>query len=264
MSSTVTPGQQKQREVDPMSAPDETIPEALRRALPLMANPPKTPDVTHGYLDLLGEQRAGESPGPIQSLWNSTIGSGLYHTVQAVLRKVLLTTNLPESVLRLEPGSQVLDVGCGPGNLTTKVGNIVGSSGLALGLDVSAPMLRRAVEAGPPPQVGFLRGDARELPFHDDTFDAVISLLALQLIPEPLTTLRGMIRTLSPGAPLAVLVPSAANTVMHWISGVSGNPGGIEFFDPDEVSEFLLDQNIRSVHTRQNGTFLWILGRKQR
>lgn len=244
-----------------MSATDETLPEALRRALPLLISPPEAPDVSHGYLDLLGAQPS-ESPGLIQSLWNSSIGSNLYDNVQAVLRRILLAVNLPESTLRLRQGSQVLDVGCGPGNVTAKVGDIVGPSGLVLGLDISAPMLERAVRAGAPPQVGFIRGDARELPFRDNTFDAVISLLALQLIPEPLTVLKGMLTVMRPGAPLAVLVPTAANTPARRLADLVGHRGGVEFFDPEEISETLLDNDMRSVHTRQRGTFLWILGRK--
>jgi arsenite methyltransferase len=244
-----------------MSSTDETMPEALRRALPLLTSLPEAPDVAHGYLDLLGAQ-PGESPGVIQSLWNSGIGSTLYENVQAILRRVVLAVNLPESTLRLRQGSQVLDVGCGPGNMTAKVGEIVGPSGLVLGLDVSAPMLGRAVRAGAPPQVGYIRGDARNLPFRDNTFDAVISLLALQLIPEPSTALKGMLRVMSPGAPLAVLVPTAANTLVHRLTDLVGHRGGVEFFDPEEISETLLDNDMRSVHTRQHGTFLWILGRR--
>lgn len=47
--------------------------------------------------------------------------------------------------LRLGPGSTVVDVGCGPGNVTAALADAVAPAhGLAHGVDVSTPMLRKA------------------------------------------------------------------------------------------------------------------------
>jgi trans-aconitate methyltransferase len=56
--------------------------------------------------------------------------------------------------------------------------------GLALGVDISEPMLARAVSAEAGPQIGFLRADAQRLPLRDETVDAVVSVAVLQLIPD--------------------------------------------------------------------------------
>jgi arsenite methyltransferase len=244
-----------------MSQTGERLPEAVERALPLMADPPATPDVSRGYLELLGGQPY-ESTGPIQSAWVSGVGAALYDRVQSLNRRLFTPTRLPASALRLPPGGRVLDVGCGPGNVTARLGRAVGSEGLALGVDVSEPMLERAVRAEAAGNVGFLRADARDLPFRDATFDAVVSLLVLQLIPEPLTVLGQMTRVLAPGAPLTVLVPTAAGTLFHRLSDLLGNRGRIEFFEPDEVAEALHGHGMASVHTRQSGPFLWAMARK--
>jgi hypothetical protein len=84
----------------------------------------------------------------------------------------------------------------------------------------------------------------------------------LQLIPEPLTVLGQMTRVLAPGAPLTVLVPTAAGTLFHRLSDLLGNRGRIEFFEPDEVAEALHGHGMASVHTRQSGPFLWAMARK--
>ena len=62
-----------------------------------------------------------------------------------------------------------------PGNVTASLARAAGPDGLALGVDISEPMLARAVDAQAGPNVGFLRADAQQLPFRDATFDAVTS-----------------------------------------------------------------------------------------
>jgi arsenite methyltransferase len=244
-----------------MTSVDRSLPAALQRALPLLADPPPAFDTDRGYLDLLGS-RPPESPGPIQSLWASGIGATFYDHVQSVSRRVLTPSHLPDSATDLPPGARVLDIGCGPGNITATLGNAVGPSGLALGLDVSEPMLERAVQAEAGGNTGFLRADARALPFHESTFDAVVSLLALQLVPEPFTVLEQMTRVLVAGGKLTILVPTAAGSLFHRLSTLLGNKAGVEFFEPEEVADTLHANGMESVHTRQRGSFLWIAARK--
>jgi arsenite methyltransferase len=238
-----------------MKVADQSVPEAIERTLPLLVSPPADPDISRGYLDLLGEQTV-ESTGPIQSLWASDLGSTLYD--RTLTRRVLAGWQFPESAVNLPHGGRALDVGCGPGTVTGKLGRSVGPSGLAIGLDVSAPMLQRAVRAGIDRNIGFLRADARELPFHPETFDCVISLLTLQLIPEPLTVLANMAKVLAPGGQLTILVPTAAKTLMHRAFNLFGVQGGLTFFEPDEVAKTLHDNGMERVHTRQSGIFLQV------
>ena len=54
-----------------------TLPPALSRALDLLIDPPAEPDVSNGYLDLLGTTAddAAKNSGAIQAAWASPIGS---------------------------------------------------------------------------------------------------------------------------------------------------------------------------------------------
>ena len=78
-------------------------------------------------------------------------------------------------LLGLVPGARVLDVACGAGRHTFALREL----GLDVtGMDLSIPLLRaarhRARESGDE-DIGFVRGDMRQLPFRD-AFDAALSL----------------------------------------------------------------------------------------
>jgi arsenite methyltransferase len=76
------------------------LPAALRRALELLAEPPTNPDVSKGYLDLLGTRpiQNGAVPkntGAIQAVWASPVGSMLYDNTKAVVRKLFTAWQQP-------------------------------------------------------------------------------------------------------------------------------------------------------------------------
>ncbi len=91
----------------------------------------------------------------------------LYDNAQAFARKIVSAWQLPIEWLNIPTGGVALDVGSGPGNVTASLARAAGSDGLALGVDISEPMLARAVDAQAGPNVGFLRADAQQLPFLD-------------------------------------------------------------------------------------------------
>ena len=69
-----------------------------------------------------------------------------------------------------------------------------------MGFDISEPMLTRAVLDNSGPRTCYVRGDARTLPFDDETFDAVCCFGALYLMPQPFRVAHEMVRVLSPVA----------------------------------------------------------------
>ncbi|GLY65292.1 class I SAM-dependent methyltransferase [Amycolatopsis taiwanensis] len=239
---------------------DESVPAVFERVLPLLAPPPEHPEFRAGYLDLLGAQ-GEKSSGPIQSLWESGMGSAAYDHLQSFARRVLPWFQLPASA-RPPTGGRVLDVGCGPGNVTAQLGRAVGLSGLAIGIDVSPPMLARAARAETSDSVGFIRADARRLPFADATFDLVTSIAALQLIPEPHRVLAGMTRVLAPGGRLAVMVPTPRGGLLNQATKLIGDRSGLSFFDATEVAESLQAAGAATVHTHRTGPTLWITARR--
>lgn len=238
-----------------------SLPPALRRALDLLADPPAEPDVSKGYLDLLGAGSASgdavrQNTGLVQAAWASPIGSMLYDNAQAFLRRRLAGWRPPVDWLNIPAGGTALDVGSGPGNVTASLGRAAGPDGLALGLDISEPMLARAVRNEAGPQVGFMRADAQRLPLRDNTFDAVVSIGVLQLLPDPVTALAEMGRVLRPGGRLALLVPSVGR-----VSRLMPKVGGRVFgFDDDVVGDLLEENGFAGVRVKNFGTFQWVRG----
>jgi SAM-dependent methyltransferase len=232
---------------------------ALVRALELLVDPPADPDISKGYLDLLGVGPAvPQNTGAIQRLWASPIGSLFYDNAQVLGRKLLDSWQHPVEWLNIPTGGSVLDVGSGPGNVTAELARAAGPGGLALGVDISAPMLARAVRAEAGPQVGFLRADAQRLPFRNEVFDALTSMAMLQLIPEPRAALAEMVRVLKPGARLAIMVPTAGPAAaLRFLSGA-----GAHFFGEDELGDSLEDLGLQRVRTKSIGTMQWVRGQR--
>lgn len=241
-----------------------SLPPALRRALDLLADPPMDPDVSRGYLDLLGSRGAEDdavpkNTGPIQAAWASPIGSMLYDNAQALSRRLISAWQLPVEWLNIPPGGIALDVGSGPGNVTASLARAAGPDGLALGVDISEPMLERAVRNEAGPQVGFIKADAQRLPLRDDTVDAVVSTAVLQLVPDPTAALAEMARVLRPGGRLAIMVPTAGRAARLW--QLLPNVGAHAFGD-DEIGDILEENGFSSVRVRNFGALQWVRGKK--
>ncbi|MDT5008580.1 MAG: arsenite methyltransferase [Mycobacterium sp.] len=241
-----------------MTETDTTAPPALHRVLELFADPPAEPDTSNGYLDLLAADSAEvdvpKNTGWIQAAWASPIGSMLYDNAQALNRRLFSAWRHPIEWLAIPPGGVALDVGCGPGNVTASLADAAGPDGLALGVDISVPMLTRAVQAQSGPNTVFVRADAQRLPFRDQTVDTVVSIAALQLIPDPAAALAEMGRVLRPGGRLAVMVPTAgqASQFFRLLPDV-----GAHMFGVDELGDILEQHGFVSVRTTSFGPIQW-------
>ena len=90
----------------------------------------------------------------------------------------------------VEPGSKVLDLGCGEGELLQWLAENKGVE--ARGVEISATKVRRAIARG----VSAYQGDIDEVlaDYADGTFDYVILSQTLQETRNPLTVLREMLR----------------------------------------------------------------------
>jgi len=241
-----------------------TLPPALRRALELLADPPTNPDVSKGYLDLLGTQQVEDAAVPknasaIQAVFASPVGSMLYDNAQALSRRLLTVMQQPTEWLNIPPGGIALDVGCGPGTVTASLGRAAGPDGLALGVDISEPMLARAVRAEAGPQIGFLRADAQRLPLRDETVDAVVSIAVLQLVPDPAAALAELARVLRPGGRLAVMVPTAGRAARfrRMLPNI-----GAHMFGEDELGDILEGHGFASIRTKNFGPIQWVRGKR--
>lgn len=103
----------------------------------------------------------------------------------------------------IQAGMNVLDVCCGTAPLTLEIAKTVGSTGHVTGLDFSEQMLvvgKQHVEQSPYKNwIELIQGNAMELPFPDNTFDAVTVGWGLRNIPDIDKALSEMLRVVKPG-----------------------------------------------------------------
>ncbi len=108
------------------------------------------------------------------------------------------------SALELIPDPLVLDVATGTGRMPRALLRQPAFDGQVIGLDLSRRMLREAVRrtAQFADRLTYVWQNARNLPFDDDTFDAVTCLEALEFMPDPRAVLAELVRVLRPGGVL--------------------------------------------------------------
>src|SRR6266581_8195991 len=112
------------------------------------------------------------------------------------------------TLARMQPGEQVLDVGCGTGTLAMEVARRVGRAGRVAGVDPGTQQIARAraKAARRHVPIEFQIGVIEQLPFPDQTFDVVFSTLMIHHLPASLKRqgLAEIARVLKPGGRLVI------------------------------------------------------------
>lgn len=118
-------------------------------------------------------------------------------------------------------GFDVLDVGCGTGEISFMAASRAGKDGNVTGLDLTPGMLSMAEikmkSLDLPKDVVFQAGDALDMPFADGTFDLVTSGYMLRNVTDIQRAVDEMFRVLKPGC-MAVVAELAKpkNRVLLW------------------------------------------------
>ncbi len=113
----------------------------------------------------------------------------------------------PVNLLDLKEGEKVLDLGSGLGIDVFLASENVDESGTAVGIDASEDMVRKAKEIAREnsyENVEFKKGEMEELPFEDESFDAVISNCVINLSTDKLQTYNEIYRVLKPGGRILI------------------------------------------------------------
>ncbi|XVQ09248.1 methyltransferase domain-containing protein [Spirillospora sp. CA-255316] len=248
------------------------------RVLDLLDVPPPAASETAGYLDLIG---AEEEPPPsiAQRVMESTFLPRIYErywrpiafslakgwpvgpdtAAEHALARTWLGLGAPGSAGRGTDGRRagppdmtVLDVACGPGNITRALAAGVGADGLVVGLDRAAGMLARAAADTAEPHVGYVRGNAVDLPFRDASFDAVCCFGGLYLFDEPWDALDSIVRVLKPGGRLVILTSRRPPLPLARLGGRAVTEiTGVRVFGSGEVTGYLRKRGLTELKQRR-------------
>lgn len=218
--------------------------------------------IVSGYIDVLGtEERFGPHFSQ-QVLRNKFITSIYERFWRPTVIKYLFGRKLNFSeessiilgMLDLSPTDRVLDVGCGPGNYTRRLGSVA-KDGVVVGMDPSEAMLGVGVRHGVGTNLAYVRGDGAELPFLDARFDAVCCVGVIHLLEQPMTALDEMVRVLAPGGRVAL----GATRLDRKESTVRR---GVTMFGSDTLTDALTERGLTDIDRRLAGHGQFISARK--
>lgn len=224
----------------------------------------------HGFLDVLGESMSSPAPTLAQRAMNSGLVATVYERLWRPTSFYVasgVTTRAEQrraaTALHLSDSHKLLDVACGPGNFTAPLAEQLPAGGLAVGFDISEAMLVRAVQDNSGPRTCYVRGDARMLPFDDETFEAVCCFGALYLMPEPFRVAREMVRVLRPGGRVAILTSYAqdAAPIRHVLT-VGARAIGLKMFDRDDFIDLFSSAGLVDIEQQTQRALQFVAAKK--
>lgn len=151
--------------------------------------------------------------------------------------------------LSLPPGSRVLDVACGTGNLAVPLAR---AGHQVTGVDIATNLLQQARERAAAEHLTatFDEGDAEDLPYPDASFDAVVTMFGAMFAPRPELVAKELARVLRPGGLLAM-----ANWNPESFTGNMFRVGAQHAPPPPGVPPPVLWGDDRSVRQRLSAAF---------
>jgi SAM-dependent methyltransferase len=164
--------------------------------------------------------------------------------------------------LAVPAGGRWLDVGCGTGALASVVLDVA-SPAEVVGVDPSAGFVATARVRLTDPRARFEIGDARDLPVPSGAFDAVVSGLVLNFVPDPADMVAEMARVARPGGIGALYVWDYAGGMelmrRFWDAAVALDPAASDLDEgprfehvcrPDALAELFDAAGLSEIETR--------------
>jgi SAM-dependent methyltransferase len=152
--------------------------------------PPEVPLTETAALDL------AQLRSNLKSIWMAgDFGQIANYVVQAGIDFIKRTP--------IKPGSRVLDVACGTGNVSLPAAR---AGAVVTGVDIAPNLLEQARKraAAEHLNIRFDEGDAEDLPYADGEFDIVVTMFGAMFAPRPDRTAAELIRVCRPGRLIAM------------------------------------------------------------
>lgn len=141
--------------------------------------------------------------------------------------------------LGLDPGDEVLEIGCGPGTNVGRLRRTVGSEGRVVAVDYSPEMVERARERVADrgwENVEVVRADATRVALDPERFDGALASLSMSVMPDAEAAARRVFEALAHGARFVVLdlrlVPSGPLRLLNPLLSLFYR--GFANWNPDE------------------------------
>lgn len=167
-----------------------------------------------------------KQPGAKTDRWDSGAAYEAYvgRWSRLVARELLNWLDVP-------PGSRWLDVGCGTGVLSQTILQWADPREVK-GVDRSETFVAFALEQVIDERVSFVVGDAQRLPIESSRYDAVVSGLVLNFIPDQAKAVQDMARVVKPGSVVAAYVWDYADQMQFmryfWDAVIALHPDKLE------------------------------------
>jgi SAM-dependent methyltransferase len=165
------------------------------------------------------------------------------------------------SWLDVSPGSRWLDVGCGTGALSQTILELASPAAIK-GIDRSEGFAAFAQAHTQDARAQFQVGDAVDLPVETGTYDAAISGLMLNFVPDHSRAVAEMARAVRPGGVVAVYVWDYADKMQFmryfWDAAAAVDPQGLDLDEgrrfpvcnPQILTELFQAANLKNVESR--------------
>ena len=163
--------------------------------------------------------------------------------------------------LALPQGGEWLDVGCGTGALSETI-LTTSNPKKVKGIDRSDDFVEFARNRVKDPRAEFEVGDAQALPVDSDSYDAVVSGLVLNFVPQPNQMVAEMKRAVRRGGTVALYIWDYAGKMQmmrhFWNAAAALDPAAQDLDEgrrfpicnPDELSKLFQDAGLAEIEAR--------------
>ena len=159
---------------------------------------------------------------------------------------------------RIERGQRVLDVGCGPGALTSELVERLGAEAVSA-VDPSEPFVAAARKRLPGVDVRV--ASAESLPFADRSFDAALAQLVLHFVGDPEQGVRELARVTRSGGTVAActwdsrgdmeLLRTFWQAALALDGGAPDEPSTLRFTSGEELQSVFASNGLTDVRVEQ-------------